>query len=83
VYGLPSGAVRTGERVPQRCDPGDEPLRHRSPVRRDRRVLRLESFIDAPVKTYSTGMYVRLAFAVAINVDPQLLIIEEILAVAT
>ena len=41
----------------------------------------LESFIDAPVKTYSTGMYVRLAFAVAINVDPQLLIIDEILAV--
>ncbi len=41
----------------------------------------LETFIDAPVKTYSTGMYVRLAFAVAINVDPQLLIIDEILAV--
>src|SRR4051795_804370 len=41
----------------------------------------LEAFIDAPVKTYSTGMYVRLAFAVAINVDPQLLIIDEILAV--
>jgi ABC-type polysaccharide/polyol phosphate transport system ATPase subunit len=41
----------------------------------------LENFIDSPVKTYSTGMYVRLAFAVAINVDPQLLIIDEILAV--
>lgn len=41
----------------------------------------LENFIDTPVKTYSTGMYVRLAFAVAINVDPQLLIIDEILAV--
>ncbi len=33
------------------------------------------------MKTYSSGMYVRLAFAVAINVDPQLLIIDEILAV--
>lgn len=41
----------------------------------------LADFIDTPVKTYSTGMYVRLAFAVAINVDPQLLIIDEILAV--
>jgi ABC-type polysaccharide/polyol phosphate transport system ATPase subunit len=41
----------------------------------------LAGFIDAPVKTYSSGMYVRLAFAVAINVDPRLLIIDEILAV--
>jgi len=41
----------------------------------------LAGFIDAPVKTYSSGMYIRLAFAVAINVDPRLLIIDEILAV--
>jgi ABC-2 type transport system ATP-binding protein len=41
----------------------------------------LEEFIDNPVKTYSSGMYVRLAFAVAINVDPQLMLIDEILAV--
>ncbi len=41
----------------------------------------LEKFIDSPVKTYSSGMYVRLAFAVAINVDPELLLIDEILAV--
>ncbi len=41
----------------------------------------LGDFVDAPVKTYSSGMYVRLAFAVAINVDPRLLIIDEILAV--
>ena len=38
-------------------------------------------FIDAPVKQYSTGMYTRLAFAVATEVDPEILLLDEILAV--
>ena len=41
----------------------------------------LEEFIDNPVRTYSSGMYTRLAFSVAINVDADILLIDEILAV--
>jgi ABC-type polysaccharide/polyol phosphate transport system ATPase subunit len=41
----------------------------------------LEEFIDAPVRTYSSGMYVRLGFSIAINVNPDVLLIDEILAV--
>src|SRR5476649_2978699 len=41
----------------------------------------LQQFIDAPVKTYSSGMYMRLGFAVAIHVDPDVLLVEDVLAV--
>lgn len=41
----------------------------------------LENFIDNPVRTYSSGMYMRLAFSIAINVDADILLIDEILAV--
>jgi ABC-2 type transport system ATP-binding protein len=41
----------------------------------------IESFIDTPVKFYSSGMFVRLGFSVAINADPEVLLVDEVLAV--
>ncbi len=41
----------------------------------------IETFLDTPVKRYSSGMYVRLAFAVAAHLDPEILIVDEVLAV--
>jgi ABC-type polysaccharide/polyol phosphate transport system ATPase subunit len=45
------------------------------------RFAEIGEFMDRPVKTYSTGMYLRLAFSVAIHVDPEILVVDEVLAV--
>ena len=42
---------------------------------------KLNGFLDTPVKRYSSGMYMRLAFAVAAHLEPEILIVDEVLAV--
>ena len=44
-------------------------------------VAEIEEFLETPVKRYSSGMYMRLAFAVAANLEPEILIVDEVLAV--
>jgi len=41
----------------------------------------IDTYLDTPVKRYSSGMYVRLAFAVAAHLDPEILIVDEVLGV--
>ena len=70
------------EHLPQRRDPRDEAPRDRANA--STTIVEfsgVETFIDTPVKRYSSGMYVRLAFAVAAHLEPEILLVDEVLAV--
>ena len=79
---LPPRAHRPREHLPQRHHPRHD-ARGRSSSKFDEIVAfaEVEKFLDTPVKRYSSGMYVRLAFAVAAHLEPEILIVDEVLAV--
>ncbi len=79
---VPPGAHRAREHLPERRDPGHDARRDRPQVRRaSSSFSEIGEFLDTPVKRYSSGMFVRLAFAVAAHLEPEILLVDEVLAV--
>ena len=79
---LPRRAHRAREHVPQRRDPRHD-RSGRCSARLDEIVefAGLERFMDTPVKRYSSGMYLRLGFAIAAHMEAEILLVDEVLAV--
>ena len=78
---LPPGADRTRECVSQRLDSRTEQVGDRAIYDAVVEYSGLEHFIDVPIKNYSSGMHMRLGFAIAANLDPDILLLDEIFAV--
>ncbi len=75
-------ADRARERLPQRHAPGHAPrTRSGAASTTSSTFAGVEQHIDTPVKWYSTGMYIRLGFAVAAHLEPEILVVDEVLAV--
>ena len=78
---LSSSAHRTGECPSERLDPRPVASRDRRDVPRVVAYSGLEHFMDVALQTYSSGMQMRLAFAIAANLDPDILLLDEVFAV--
>ena len=78
---LSSRADRPREHLPERRDPRHDRAEIARKFDEIVAFAEVEQFIDTPVKRYSSGMYVRLAFAVAAHLEPEILIVDEVLAV--
>ena len=78
---LPPRADRPREHLPERRDPRHAPREIERKFDEIVAFAEVERFIDTPVKRYSSGMYLRLAFAVAAHLEPEILIVDEVLAV--
>ena len=78
---LPSRAHRARERLPEWLDARDEATEIARKFDDIVEFAGVERFLDTPVKRYSSGMSVRLAFAVAAHLEPEILLVDEVLAV--
>ena len=78
---LSSRTDRPRKHLSQRRDPGHAQAEIKRKFDEIVAFAEVEKFLDTPVKRYSSGMYVRLAFAVAAHLEPEILIVDEVLAV--